>query len=43
VRVETHDGYFPKRFPSDDVSMVGFVKSLVDMAHESAIKVGKPF
>jgi hypothetical protein len=35
---EPHDGSIPKRFPSHDFGMVGFVKSLVDMTHESAIK-----
>jgi hypothetical protein len=33
-----HDNNIPKRFPSHDFGMVGFVKSLVDMTHESAIK-----
>jgi len=28
----------PKRIPSHDFGMVGFVKSLVDLTHESAIK-----
>ena len=34
----TVDQRFPKRFPSHDFGMVGFVKSLVDLTHESAIK-----
>jgi hypothetical protein len=33
------DGYAPKRIPSHDYGMVGFVKSLVDLTHETAIKV----
>jgi hypothetical protein len=32
------DGNPPKRLPSHDFGMVGFVKSLVDMTHEWAIK-----
>jgi hypothetical protein len=31
----------PKRIPSHDFGMVGFVKSLVDLTHESAIKVNQ--
>jgi hypothetical protein len=31
------NGQFPKRIPSHDFGMVGFVKSLVDLTHESAI------
>ena len=33
-----HDNNIPRRIPSHDFGMVGFVKSLVDMTHESAIK-----
>ena len=33
------DGKVPLRMPSHDFGMVGFVKSLVDMVHEEAIKV----
>ena len=32
------DGQPPKRLPSHDFGMVGFVKSLVDYVHESAIR-----
>ena len=32
------DGMLPKRIPSHDAGMVGFVKSLVDLTHEEAIK-----
>ena len=35
-----HDGNVPKRLPSHDYGMVGFVKSLVDLTHESAIRAG---
>lgn len=38
VRNEPYAGNIPKRFPSHDFGMVGFVKSLVDLTHESAIK-----
>lgn len=33
-----HSGNIPSRIPSHDFGMVGFVKSLVDMTHESAIR-----
>jgi hypothetical protein len=33
-----HMGNIPKRIPSHDFGMVGFVKSLVDLASEGAIK-----
>lgn len=33
-----HNNNIPKRFPSHDFGMVGFVKSLVDLTHEEAIK-----
>ncbi|MGE0096842.1 MAG: hypothetical protein AB7S86_00715 [Hydrogenophaga sp.] len=33
-----HNNSLPKRIPSHDFGMVGFVKSLVDLTHESAIK-----
>jgi hypothetical protein len=32
------DGKMPKRIPSHDFGMVGFVKSLVDLTHEGAVK-----
>ena len=32
------EGCIPKRLPSHDFGMVGFVKSLVDYTHESAIR-----
>jgi hypothetical protein len=32
------DGHLPKRIPSHDFGMVGFVKSLVDYVHETAIR-----
>ncbi len=31
-------GNIPKRIPSHDFGMVGFVKSLIDLTHESAIR-----
>lgn len=36
--IAPHSNNLPKRIPSHDVGMVGFVKSLVDYTHESAIK-----
>jgi cephalosporin hydroxylase len=36
--LSVHSGNIPKRIPSHDFGMVGFVKSLVDLTHESAIK-----
>jgi hypothetical protein len=33
-----HENSIPRRIPSHDFGMVGFVKSLVDYTHESAIK-----
>jgi hypothetical protein len=33
-----HDGHVPKRLPSHDFGMVGFVKSLVDMTSEPDIR-----
>jgi hypothetical protein len=33
-----HNNNIPKRIPSHDFGMVGFVKSLVDLTHEEAIK-----
>lgn len=33
-----HDGNFPRRLPSHDFGMVGFVKSLVDMTSEPDIR-----
>jgi len=36
--IAPHSNNIPKRIPSHDVGMVGFVKSLVDYTHESAIK-----
>jgi hypothetical protein len=33
-----HNNNIPKRIPSHDFGMVGFVKSLVDLTHETAIK-----
>ncbi len=36
--LQTHNANIPKRIPSHDCGMVGFVKSLVDLTHQSAIK-----
>ena len=36
--IASHNNNLPKRIPSHDVGMVGFVKSLVDFTHEGAIK-----
>jgi hypothetical protein len=33
-----HNNNIPQRIPSHDFGMVGFVKTLVDLTHESAIK-----
>jgi hypothetical protein len=36
--VVAHQNNLPNRIPSHDFGMVGFVKSLVDLTHEAAIK-----
>jgi hypothetical protein len=36
--IAVHANNLPKRLPSHDFGMVGFVKSLVDLTHETAIK-----
>lgn len=36
-----HDGNLPKRLPSHDYGMVGFVKSLVDLTSESDIRLSE--
>lgn len=40
--VAMHGGLLPKRFPSHDCGMVGFIKSLVDLADDIKPRVRAP-